>query len=392
MSLIPTFIADAYVHDLNPVLLPISGAFAIRWYGLSYLAGFIVAFVLLKWMAKTARVAIPAEKVFDLIIYGVAGVLIGGRLGFVIFYDLPMALSAGETPLLWEFTSHAPFWGALALNDGGMASHGGIIGVMLAMWMFAARNKISWPHVMDCVALICAPGLGLGRIANFINGELWGKRLPDDMQGQAAPWWGVQYPEEILDFARDTPDTPTAELIRATDIPQQIGVSIADWERHIAGYRVSGESADMVHRWVDRIIEQVREGNQQVIDALQPLLTVFYPSQLIQAAAEGVVLFMVLAIIWLRPVRPGMIGTSLLAAYGVMRIATEVVRQPDEGVAIIFGLQRGQLLSGLMLLGFVVALTYVLWRKQSWLGGLLKPSAETRAMQDRAREATAKPG
>jgi len=366
-------LADAYVHDLDPVLLPIKGALAIRWYGLSYLAGFIVAYFLLKWMAKTARVAVPAERVFDLIIYGVAGVLIGGRLGYVAFY---------QPSLLWDFSGDPPFWGVFALNDGGMASHGGIIGVMLAMWAFAWRMKLPWPHIMDCVAFLCPAGLGFGRIANFINGELWGKKLPESMQGKSAPWWGVQYPKEIIDFARDDP-TP---LMRAVEIPQAAGIPVNEWQRTIQMYGRDDQTIDLLHGWVDRIIELVREGNQEVISALQSFLTAYYPSQLIQAAAEGLVLFLALAIIWLRPVRPGVIGASFLAVYGVLRIATEVFRQPDEGVTIIFGLQRGQLLSAVMLLGFVVSIAYIIWRRQERLGGLIKPSPATTALQQRARE------
>ena len=365
-------LADAYVHDLDPVLLPIGGAFAIRWYGLSYLAGFVVGFLILKWMAKTARIAVPGERVFDLIIYGVGGVLIGGRLGYAIFY---------QPSLFIELTDSPPFWGLLAINDGGMASHGGIIGVMLAMAIFAWRTKIPWPHIMDCVAFICPPGLFFGRLANFVNGELWGKRLPGEMQGEAAPWWGVQYPAEIPNLAIENP----ALLIRAVEIPEAIGVTPGEWQRIIETCDRSDESIALLHRWVDRIIEQVREGNQELIDALQSVLTAFYPSQLIQAAAEGVVLFLILAIVWLRPVRPGVIGTSFLAAYGILRILTEVFRQPDEGVPILLGLQRGQLLSVVMLIGFCIAVACVLIRREPRLGGLLKPSPETAALQERAR-------
>ena len=111
---------------------------------------------------------------------------------------------------------------------------------------------------------------------------------------------------------------------------------------------------------------------------VEPLLTAYYPSQIIQALTDGPILVAILALIWLRPRKPGVIGGTFLIAYGVMRIVTERYRQPDEGVALLFGaLSRGQVLSILMVLAGIAALILCQRRKVERISGLLRQSAES---------------
>src|ERR1041384_123262 len=107
-----------YVHNLNPFAIHFTGNWGIRWYALSYIAGFIGAYLILKALARHGRILLTTkEQVMDFVVYEAIGTMIGGRLGYCLFY---------RPSLLIEFTSRAPFWGLLAINEGGMASHGGI--------------------------------------------------------------------------------------------------------------------------------------------------------------------------------------------------------------------------------------------------------------------------
>ena len=150
-----------WVNNLSPFLVRFTDSIGIRYYGLAYMLGFVVAGWLLLRYARAGRSQLPAEKVADLMMAVVFGVLIGGRLGYFLLYT-PGAL-------IREPLSIIRVW------DGGMASHGGFIGVGVALVWFARAQKIPFLHLCDLIASTAAAGLLFGRLANFINGELWGK-------------------------------------------------------------------------------------------------------------------------------------------------------------------------------------------------------------------------
>lgn len=149
------------VHDWSPFLGPHWGNFGLRYYGLAYVLGFIASTWLLYRYARAGRSQLPAGKVADLMMAIVLGVMIGGRVGSFLLYE-PHKLR--EDPL-----SFFRIW------EGGMASHGGFIGVAVALGWFARRQKIPFLHLGDLICSTAPLGLMLGRIANYINGELWGK-------------------------------------------------------------------------------------------------------------------------------------------------------------------------------------------------------------------------
>lgn len=150
-----------WVHDLSPFLIRFSDSFGIRYYGLAYVLGFLAAGWLMHLYARRGRSAISGTLVADLMTYIVIGVLVGGRLGYFVLYQ-PEWLTRDPLALfrVWE---------------GGMASHGGFVGVLLAIWWWARKRGIAVLHVADVVVSTAPLGLLFGRIANFINGELWGK-------------------------------------------------------------------------------------------------------------------------------------------------------------------------------------------------------------------------
>lgn len=176
--------------DIDPVAVQI-GPIAIKWYGLAYLAGLLLGWLYIRRLLSQTKLwaddrpPFLPQKVDDLLIYMVAGVLIGGRLGFVLFYEPSYYI---ENPL-----------DIFAVWKGGMAFHGGLFGSGVAIWIFSRRNGINPWSTSDLCTATVPIGILFGRIANFINGELFGR--PTD-----APW-GMVFPEARLHY----PDVePTA--------------------------------------------------------------------------------------------------------------------------------------------------------------------------------------
>ena len=163
----------AWKHDLSPFVIKFSENAGIRWYGLAYVLGFIVGMWLLHIYYKKRISPFDADQQSGLFIAIFLGVLVGGRVGYVLFYT--PGLLATEP------------WKLFYVWEGGMSSHGGFIGVILAAWIMAKRFKDSFFRVGDLLATLAPPGLFFGRIANFINGELWGKPTGAN--------WGVLFPD-----------------------------------------------------------------------------------------------------------------------------------------------------------------------------------------------------
>ncbi|WP_163936766.1 prolipoprotein diacylglyceryl transferase [Paraferrimonas sp. SM1919] len=161
---------------------------AIRWYGLMYLIGFLGALLLLNKMADRKGSGWSREQVSDLLFYGFLGVVLGGRIGYVLFYQFPLFI---ENPLY-----------LFRITDGGMSFHGGLLGVILAMIYIAKVQKRTFFAVADVVAPTVPIGLGFGRLGNFINGELWG-RVTDSPIGMVFPGGGPdpRHPSQLYQFA-----------------------------------------------------------------------------------------------------------------------------------------------------------------------------------------------
>jgi phosphatidylglycerol---prolipoprotein diacylglyceryl transferase len=268
--------AGFFIHRFDPVLLPIRGPIAIRWYGLSYLLGFLAVYFLLRFLSRRGLFAVPPGEIQNFVVQlAFFGVFLGGRLGYALFYNLPETLADPLSVLrVWE---------------GGMASHGGMLGVILFMAWYARAHRAPFWNLADGMACTAPVGLAFGRLANFINGELWGRptRVP----------WAVLFPTE-------------------------------------AGYPAG---ADIPPAALQTLIETGR---------VQPR----HPSQLYEMIGEGALLFAVLWILRLRPWSrvPGRLSAAFLALYAVARIAAECFREPDSTV-FFGGVTKGQLFSLLML-------------------------------------------
>src|SRR5262245_54176583 len=149
-----------WVHEPHPFLGPHWGNIGIRYYGLGYVLGFLASAWLLVRYARAGRSNLPANKIGDLMVALVVGVMLGGRLGSFLLYN--------TEELLHDPLSFFRVW------EGGMASHGGFVGVTLALWWFARRHRISFLHLGDLIVSTAPVGMLLVRIANFLKGELWG--------------------------------------------------------------------------------------------------------------------------------------------------------------------------------------------------------------------------
>lgn len=287
-----------YIHRLRPEILTLTDTLAIRWYGLAYLAGFLIAYILLKRLARRDLLNMSPAKVQDfLTTLAVFGVMLGGRIGYFIFYQ-PQSLLKDPLQLIrvWE---------------GGMASHGGILGCALVMLWWSKKYQVSFWNLSDNLCAVGPAGLALGRLANFINGELWGRPTSGS--------WGVVFPLERWEFH---PGNPLAE--RRYDL----------------------------------------EFLQSLVN--DSLLIPRHPSQLYQALGEGLLLFLLLwslrQTVWSQE-REGRLSFVFLGAYSVFRFVAEFFREPDADTALLFGwMSRGQLLTGLMLF---VSLNLLFWFKST---------------------------
>jgi phosphatidylglycerol:prolipoprotein diacylglycerol transferase len=268
--------------NIDPLALAL-GPVRVHWYGVMYLIGFAGG-----WWLGRRRAARPdsdwtARQVDDLLFYIVLGVIIGGRLGYTLFY--------GFSDLLADPVSLFRIW------QGGMSFHGGLIGVLVAMWLFGRRHQRRFFDLTDFIAPLIPVGLGTGRVGNFINGELWG-----------AP----------------------------SDLPWAMQVSC------IRFYQLCQDKLQL----------------SPMTEFSPPL----HPSQLYQAALEGLLLFAILWIYSAKP-RPRMAVSGLfLLCYGLFRLAVEFVRLPDAHIGYLaFGwLTMGQLLTLPMLVAglFLLGLAY----------------------------------
>ncbi len=298
------FIFRINIHDLDLYFFHITGPIGPRWYGLAYVLAFICSYVLFRSLAKRGYVDLDAAKVADFIT-GAAlfGVIVGGRLGYVFFYQPEMLREPASIFQVWK---------------GGMSSHGGMVGLLGFTFYYSWRHKVSWTNLGDNLVVTAPIGLFFGRCANFINGELYGRATH--------VWWAMQFPKELLDHPR--------EAEQAISAVGQIDSSLNSAETVIAAV-----------------------GGPEVKEVLRSILTPRHPSQLYEAFFEGIILFAILWFVRTRMRQPNGVLTGLFfICYAIFRIMIENFREPD--APLIVGFTRGQFFSFFLVavgLAFVIA-------------------------------------
>lgn len=342
---------DAYLLTLDPFAIQFSDSFGIRWYGLAYLAGFLAGYIIIQWLLKKPGMLMPRHLVEDFIFSVAIGCIVGGRLGYCLFY---------APSLLIDFRSEIPFWGVLAVNEGGMASHGGIIGIILAVAYFSWRHRLSFLHLGDLVIFGATLGITFGRIANFINGELVGRAC------DGSCLFPVKFPQDILTWPLYAPE----KMPSLAPVVEKVGIDGATWQNmlfHGENWQIAG----VLHR----VVSGVQAGSQELQEALRIVLIARHPSQLYAALLEGFILFAFLFWVWRKPQRPGLIMGLFLFLYPIVRIFTEAFREPDLHLGFqLLGLTRGQWLSLVMLLSTVTFLVWIYRSHADKIGGWMRSS------------------
>ncbi|HYJ05577.1 MAG TPA: prolipoprotein diacylglyceryl transferase [Chthoniobacterales bacterium] len=295
-----------YLHNLDPFIFRLWDNVGPRWYGMAYVLAFLSAYLVLRVLSRRGYLDLPQSALGDFVTWvALFGVMIGGRLGYIFFYKPEMLREPLSILRVWE---------------GGMSSHGGIIGIVIFTLIYSRRHKLPWTNPGDSLCVAAPIGLFLGRCANFINGELYGRVT-------SVPW-AVQFPKELLDAEN------AAEADRALAACQQVDPSL---------------------RSVESVIEAIRT-NPQVADILRGILPPRHPSQLYEAVLEGAVLFVVLWFVRTRfRVPNGFITGLFLIVYSVFRIIVENFREPDASLIGMF--TRGQFFSFFLVaigIGFIV--------------------------------------
>ena len=308
---------------IDPVAVELPGPLAVRWYGLMYLVGFTVGYYVLRWLAREGFLRLTPQAVGDLIFALVLGVFLGGRFGYVLFYDLAATLRHPlEILRVWE---------------GGMSFHGGLLGVLIASAWFARRHGVPYLNLGDALALGIPFGILAVRLANFVNGELYGRITSADVP------WAMRFPT----------DPAALQLLAADGLPMR-----AREERIEAAYE-SG-----------------------VWEAVRDQVPLRHPSQLYEALAEGVLLGLLLWAIFALARRRGFrlpdgtYGGVFVLGYGAFRFVIELFRQPDaqfrgpgDPLGTVLGpLTMGQTLSTLMVLAGLLLLAGA-WRRHRQVDG-----------------------
>ena len=336
-----------YIHDLSPFIWRFSDDFGIRWYGFSFMLSFFFSYLFIRWMVYRQRSELQPLQVADFVLVCLAGALIGARLGYCCFYALDLFI---------KFKPEFPYWGVLAINEGGMSSFGGLLGLFIASTVFALRFGISRIYLYDLLAVTVPVGIFFGRIANFINGELIGKEAP------AGSPFSVKFPTEILQWPISSPEKLEQLAPVATKIT---GTTAENWSTMVANVATDEANRQSITDFLLSIVHLIQDKNYEVTESLSPYLLNRHPVQLYGALGEGLFLFLFLFIFWFRPRKTGVISATGLMLYAVIYFILENYREMDPSMGLdIFGLTRGQLLSILVFITGIL-LSFIWGRRET---------------------------
>lgn len=335
-----------YVHHLDPFAIRFTETFGIRWYGLAYVAGFLCAFFLFRWFVRIGASELKDSQVGDFItLCAVVGTMVGGRLGYMLLYNFDELVA-----------NPASFFDVLG---GGMSSHGGIAGITITAWFYARYTKTSWTGHGDNLVVVAPLGVFFGRIANFVNGELYGR--PTDSS------WAMKFPDELTEVVDTAAGRewkfPTAQLRELATSAGDTAAGLSEKVDSAAANAMAG-GQDPHYAVVD-LIQQASLESPAFRTLLGEILTPRHPSQLYEAMVEGLIPFLLLLAIRLKWKNAwhGIITGIFFIYYAIGRIAVENFREPD--AEHIAGMTRGQFYSLFMIVVGIAFLAYGLVKKRT---------------------------
>ena len=340
-----------YFHSLDPFIIQLTDNFGIRWYSMAYVTGFLMSYILInQWLIKTKTTNMSKKQTMDFVMWVAIGVILGGRLGYAFFYN---------PSILFEFDSHFPYWELVKIYHGGLSSHGGIVGLIAATLLYARSQKLSGLHCLDMTVLGASLGIFFGRIANFINGELFGRIINKNVL------FAVQFPKETLNWISNKNIEYLKELEGAVTAAQIKGIDGNTWQNLVYQFETTDSVKGQIYYVIYHLIKACENGKREVIESLKLVLSYRHPSQLYQAFLEGLLPFLVVWWLWRRtPLKAGFISGLWLVSYSVMRIFGEQFRMPDIELGFrALGLTRGQWLSVTMMIFIVPYFILVLKNK-----------------------------
>lgn len=299
-----------YLHDLSPYVIQFSESFKLHWYGLAYVLGFYACYLILRWQARKGLTELKESEAGDFITYtALFGVILGGRLGYMLFYNFQ------------EFTRDP--LSLFKIWDGGMASHGGILGIIFFTLYWAKTRKVSWTGLGDALVIGAPLGILFGRCANFINGELYGRISTSPL--------AVKFPTEVHD-------------------------------PHFIPAKETSLAYENLPRYSNEILETLKSVPHGV-EELTAILNPRHASQIYEGLCEGLLLFLILfsiRLLW-KSAPNGFLTALFFIFYAISRIICETFREPDS--ERILSLTKGQFYSVFMIFIGLAFLTYSLTNK-----------------------------
>jgi len=321
---------------LDPVLIDLPGPIDVRYFGLLFVLSFLAAWWILVRLARARFWPGSAGTAWELILWSVVGVVVGGRLGFALLYDSSL-LNPARLVELWR---------------GGISFHGGVLGVAVVLWVFARRRGLEFPRIMDCAALVVTPGIFLVGIANFINGDLYGKATSADT------WGAMQFPTDRL--ALHNMGLTLLGDQRTIELGVQCAYGRVPWTEIRNRFPKTYPSGRPI-AWEEKL-------DWAAVRRHRDLVPFRHPTQLYEAVGEGLLLGLILGGLYratrATPLAAGGYCAWFLVGAGALRFGLEFLRDPaqSEGDAAQTGglttaLSTGQVLCAFMILigGFILS-------------------------------------
>ena len=280
--------------------------FALRWYGLMYVLAFVFAFLVFRWLQKSGYLRIKLEDITNYVVVGVVGTFLGGRLGYLLFYQFDRVfLGTGEESVGDRIGLIFRVW------EGGMSFHGGVFGVTLAVLLYSLKKKHNFFNIMDGAAHVVPFGVAMVRVGNFVNGELYGRTFTD---ASGAP---IYDPDKLPWYAMKFPTDQSAEM-------GQFKLR----EALRADYLAANPGAETIPGTALHPLPLKPE----IWDQVSHLFPGRWPSQIVQFACEGLLVLFAIWLIRRYTKRPGAVACMFMMLYAIFRIPAELIRQPDSQI------------------------------------------------------------